>query len=82
MSTTRSRLTQCFKAVFPKLSDEQIYAAQHSSVPDWDSLSAISLITVVEEEFNIQIQPEEMGDLDSFEKVLDYLEHEQAPVAG
>jgi acyl carrier protein len=39
----------------------------------WDSVAAITLVNVIEEEFSTQIDYDHLPDLDSFAKVLAYL---------
>ena len=73
MSDAKARLTRCFAAVFPHLSEETIQLATPNSVETWDSLASITLINVIEEEFGIEIDPEDIEHLVSFEKVLDYV---------
>jgi acyl carrier protein len=73
MSDTRSRLIQCFSAVFSNLDDREIPLAVRASTESWDSLANYSLITVIEEEFGIQINAEEVDQFVSFEGVLDLL---------
>ncbi len=67
------RLMKCFAAVFPNLSEESIQLATPTTVPNWDSLASITLINVIEEEFAIEIDPEDIEHLVSFEKVLNYV---------
>jgi acyl carrier protein len=74
MSDTASRLAQCFGAVFPGLSEKEIPKAEMASVPGWDSLASVTLIGVVEEEFGIEVAPEDLEQFVSFELVLDYLQ--------
>jgi len=74
MTDMRSSLSRCFRAVFPGLSDEDVEGASLASVADWDSIAAINLLTVVEEEFGIQVPAEDIENLISFELILDYLE--------
>ena len=73
MTDPHSHLVRCFKAVFPNLCDEEITQASLMSVADWDSLAAINLLTVIEEEFHLQIAPEDVEDMVSFALILDYL---------
>jgi acyl carrier protein len=68
------RLTRCFASVFPALSPDQIRAASVETVPDWDSLAAVTLIAVLEEEFNTQIDLMEMPEFTSYQAVRDYLQ--------
>ena len=67
------RLSQCFSAVFPQLPEGEIPLAAPDVVDGWDSLASITLISVVEEEFGIQIDPEDIEQFVSFEAVLGYL---------
>jgi acyl carrier protein len=68
------RLTRCFASVFPALSPDQIHTASVETVPDWDSLAAVTLIAVLEEEFNTPIDLMEMTELTSYQAVRDYLQ--------
>ncbi len=74
MADTRSRLIQCFSAVFPGLDEAEIPGATNLNVEGWDSLANFSLLTVIEEEFGIQIDPEGVDSFGSFESILDYLQ--------
>src|SRR2546430_302233 len=73
MSDARERLVKCFSAVFPTLDTEAIQLANPTTVAKWDSLASITLISVIEEEFQVQIDPEHIEHLVSFEKVFDYI---------
>lgn len=73
MSEIRERLVQCFSATFPNLTVEEIQSASPATVPTWDSLASITLVAVMEEEFAIQIEPEDIEHLLSFENSLDYI---------
>ena len=73
MSNVEARLIRCFSLVFPELTEAEIPRASMASVGSWDSLASINLVTVIEEEFGIQIEPEELGELASFEMVRELL---------
>ena len=77
MADVRARLIECFSAVFPDLSEEEIPLASPAAVAAWDSLACIRLISVIEEAFGISIEPGDQEDLLSFELVLDYLRSRQ-----
>jgi len=65
--TTRARLLDCFRAVFPDLTDEQLAAATTDNTPAWDSVALVTLVTLVEEEFAIALSPDDYGILLSFD---------------
>ena len=69
----RARLAECFSAVFPELGEGEIPLASQASVAAWDSLGAVRLLSVIEEAFNISVEPGEQEELLSFDLVLDYL---------
>ena len=75
MDETRQRLTKCFEVVFPDLPVEQIASASTSTVASWDSIAAITLMNVVEEEFGMELDLDDLADLDSFEKLHSYLQN-------
>lgn len=67
------RLIRCFASVFPALSQEEIENASSESVGIWDSLSSVTLAAVVQEEFNVEIEPDALPDLDCFQAFRQYL---------
>ncbi len=70
----RQRLTNCFQVVFPDLPQQEIAAASTASVAAWDSVAAITLMNVIEDEFGFQMDLDDLADLDSFEKLYLYLQ--------
>lgn len=73
MPDVRSRLVTCFHTVFEGLSDTQIEESARNSMEEWDSVAAITLVSVLEEEFNVQIDYERLPEFDTFSKILNYL---------
>jgi acyl carrier protein len=73
VSELEDRLTICFASVFPTLTALEIQNASTESVGVWDSLSFVTLAAVIQEEFNIEIDPEALPDLDSFQAFRQYL---------
>ena len=68
------QLQKLFRTVFPDLSVEDLRHASANSVKSWDSVTAITLLTLIEEEFGIQI--DFRGDIDrltSFMSIAEYL---------
>jgi acyl carrier protein len=77
MSDARARLIKCFTAVFSELSEQQIPLASPATVGSWDSVASITLVSVIEEEFRTEIDPDDLEQLVSFELVLNYLQNEK-----
>ena len=75
MSEIESRLVRCFQAVFPDLTETQIPKATQETVPAWDSMATITLIGVVDDEFHIQVDIDQLANLDSFERFNAYLKN-------
>src|SRR5258708_28388150 len=73
MSEQENRLIRCFASVFPWLTPEEIRAISAESAESWDSLSAVTLTAVVQEEFALDIDPEILPNLDSFDAFRKYL---------
>lgn len=73
MDEIRIRLGNCFAAVFPTLSREEIARADHHSVSGWDSVASVTLFATIEEEFGLELEIMDLSELVSFEKIADYL---------
>jgi len=79
MDDVRAKLVECFQIVFPDLKEKDIPAASQETIAEWDSVAAITLVNVIEEQFGIEMDLDQIADLDSFEKVRAYLEQRQQP---
>jgi acyl carrier protein len=73
VNDTEARLIRCFSAVFPQLSNQEIGSASIETLGAWDSSAAVTLVIVVEEEFNMQFEPAVIEYFVSFRSILDYL---------
>lgn len=73
MSEQEDRLARCFASVFPALTPEEIRAASIESVAAWDSLRAVTLVGVIQQEFAVNIDPLDLPELNSFEALRSYL---------
>lgn len=69
------RLVRCFSSVFPDLSDEEIRNASIESVPGWHSLASVTLVSLVQEEFGLQVSLTDLPNLVSFAAVQNYVQH-------
>jgi len=65
-ASNQQRLLSCFQAVFPDAPEAALLNATIDTLPTWDSVGQVTLITVVEEEFGIAIDPEFYEELTSF----------------
>jgi acyl carrier protein len=73
MSDVETRLVGCFLTIFPEMTEADIRSASQEKLEQWDSVAAITLVNVIEEEFSTQIDYDRLPDLDTFAKVLEYL---------
>ena len=73
MSELEKRLVRCFASVFYWLTPDEIQSLNAESSESWDSLSAVTLTAVVQEEFGVEIDPQSLGALNSFESFRTYL---------
>jgi len=73
MTDLNTRLVSCFQTVFPDLPDDQVDKPSLGNLLKWDSIAGSTLVNVLEEEFQIQIDFDRLADLDSFAKVLEYV---------
>jgi acyl carrier protein len=73
MDEAQKRLMRCFSAVFPTLSQEEISQASTTNVKAWDSVASVTLFAMIEEEFGIELDMNELAEMTSFERILAYL---------
>ena len=78
MDDMERQLIRCFAVIFPHLDETVIQRATMESVEGWDSVATVTLISVAEEEFRIQIDPEDLEELVSFSQFLNYLRNRVA----
>ena len=74
MDETRSRLANCFLAVFPELTSDTVTTATPTSVKGWDSIATLNLLTVIEQEFGVEIDFAELLETLSYGQIAGYLE--------
>ena len=73
MSDVESRLKSCFSVIFPKFDRSDIATATMESVTDWDSIQTVTLASVIEEEFDLQLAPDQLVQIVSYDRVLSLL---------
>jgi acyl carrier protein len=82
MDNIEQRLETIFATVFPDLLANQIKSASQESVESWDSVAAITLMNLIEEEFEIEMDFDDVAELTSFSKIHDYLKGRVSPAAA
>lgn len=68
-----TQLEDCLAVVFPDVPRKQLCTASVNTVAQWDSLSTLTLVSVVEETFQRQIPADDLEEFLSFELILNYL---------
>jgi acyl carrier protein len=64
------RLIDCFEKVFGELSRSDIPTATQNSIAAWDSIAQVTLLSLVREEFGIDVDFEEFEESTSFAAML------------
>ena len=67
------RLRTCFETVFVDIDPSAIPAISQSTVAAWDSLAHVTLMSLIGEEFGIEIDFEDFEGLTSFAAILEML---------
>jgi acyl carrier protein len=73
MDEIQERLVKCFENVFPALPPDEIPRSSQATIPAWDSVAAITLVNVIEDEFGFQMDLDLLPELNSFDRILSYV---------
>jgi acyl carrier protein len=73
VSDAEEALIRCFRATFPDVPPRELPTSSSETCADWDSLHAVILIAVLEEEFDLRIPARDYPALRSYAAVHDYL---------
>lgn len=76
MNTTADRIKNVMSAVFETEVEKINENSSADDIENWDSLRHLNLILALEEEFNITIPDEEVGNLSNF-KLIELVVNEQ-----
>lgn len=71
MSDVTRRLLDCFEIVFPDSDVPITTEIRRDSMERWDSMATVTLVGVIEEEFDITFEAEELEAFTSFQAVID-----------
>ncbi len=82
MDNTEEKLIKVFETAFPDLPVDRVKSATQETTQNWDSVAAITLMNLIEEEFEIQMDFEDLGELTSFQKILTYVNGKLAQVTA
>lgn len=75
MDDLEPRLVTCFQRVFPELTDAQVRAADEKVFESWDSVKVVSLMAVIGEEFDVDME-EAVDEFYSFPSVKEAVQAE------
>ena len=78
MSEQDDRLVRCFASVFPTLSEGEIRASNVVPLINLDSLAGVTLVTLIDQEFGVNVELSDLLDLGSFETISQFLQ-KQSP---
>lgn len=73
MSEQDDRLVRCFASVFPTLSEGEIRASNVVPLFDLDSLAGVTLVTLIDQEFGVDVELPDLLDLGSFAAISQFL---------
>ena len=74
MDDVRVKLGRCFALAFPKLDPGQYPTASAQTVKEWDSVAQLTLLNLIAEEFEREIDLEEFEEATSFEALASALQ--------
>ena len=69
MNEVRDKLTRCFSLAFPQMDPSHYPTASAGNTSGWDSVTQVTLLTLIGEEFGIDIDFEEFEGATSFESL-------------
>jgi acyl carrier protein len=73
MNDHQARLARCFAAVFPQLPESLIPAATQATTEGWDSVATVTLFSLIQEEFGVSLDFDDLQNLESFSSIHDHL---------
>jgi acyl carrier protein len=76
MSDIQERVVRCFSNVFPDLPADEIPRASTASLPAWDSVAHVTLLSSIAEEFGQPFEIEDYEELVSYPLIVDRIENQ------
>jgi acyl carrier protein len=74
MSNIEQRVAQCFLNVFEDVKEKDLSRASQASIPQWDSVAQVTLLSAVAEEFGLELDDESFEALTSYALIVDFVE--------
>lgn len=78
MADLDDRLVRCISSAFPGLTEREIRSADVEQLADVDSLVAVTLVALIDQEFGVDLDLEGMLRLGSFAGLCQYLREQPA----
>jgi acyl carrier protein len=78
VTESQDRLVRCFSSVFPTLSEAEIRASDVVPLFDLDSLAGVTLVTLIDQEFGVNVDLPDLLELGSFEAISQFLRKRNA----
>jgi hypothetical protein len=69
MDDVREKLAHCFALAFPQMDPGRYFEARAENTKEWDSVAQVTLLTLIGEEFGIDVDFEEFEGATSFEAI-------------
>lgn len=73
MDELDNHLVRCISSIFPNLTEEDIRTSDASQLMAVDSLSAVTLVALIDEEFGVSLDLEGLLNLGSFHALREHL---------
>lgn len=70
--SNKEKYAKAFIEAF-SISEDKLEGLTYQSIPEWDSVGHMSLITCIEDAFDIMMETDDIIDLSSYEKGIEIL---------
>jgi acyl carrier protein len=76
MNDVKTRLVGCMRIVFPDVPESDIPLLSQATTTKWDSIAAITILNVVEDQFGIEMDLDRIAEFNSFDTIYAYLQQQ------
>lgn len=80
MTELDNRLIRCISSIFPYLTDEDVRELDVTYLMGTDSLAAVTLVALIDDEFDVILDAETLVKLGSFHAIRQYLSEKTSSV--